>query len=65
MENRNTLNHAMFVMHLKTLPSLIQLKFESIVTTLICEISFRIVSSVEEIVKRNFIDVKQLLSTEK
>ena len=56
----------MFVMHLKTLLSLIQLKFESIVATLISEISFQIATSVEkEIVKRSFIDVKNLLSTKK
>ena len=56
----------MFVMHLKTFLSLIQLKVESIVATLICEISFQIASSVEkEIVKRNFMDVKNLLSTKK
>ena len=56
----------MFVMHLKTLLSLIQLKFESIVATLTYKILFQTVSSVEEeIVNRSFIDVKQLLSTKK
>ena len=66
--NENTLNLSMFVMNLKTLLSLtlIQLNFESIVATMICKISFQLVSSVEkEIVKSRFMDVKHLLSTKK
>ena len=56
----------MFVMHLKTLLSLIQLKFESVVPTLICEISFQIASSVEkEIVKRSFTDMEKLTVNQK
>ena len=50
----------------ETLLSLIQLKFESIVATLIYEISRQIVSSVEKkIAKRNFTDMKHLLSPKK
>ena len=50
----------------ETLLSLIQLKFESIVATLIYEISRQIVSSVEKkIAKRSFTDMKHLLSPKK
>ena len=63
IDNRNTLNPSMLVMHLKTLLRQTQLKFESIVATSIREISFQIVSSVEKkIVKRSFIDAKHLFA---
>ena len=56
----------MFVMYMKTLLSLIQLKFESIVATLIYKIYFQIVSCVEkEIVKKKFHRCKKFAVNQK